>query len=65
MPERAEIHSLVVTGNEPNGGITMVIDRGEGVEGRFLCVEIPQALLAGFIEAPQKAAADMAPKTTH
>lgn len=50
--ERARLKSLIVTGNEPHGGATMILDRGEGVSGdRYICVEIPLDALPRFIEA--------------
>ena len=55
--ERAEVHSIVVTGNEPYGGVTMVIDRGVSFEDRYVCVEIPEPLIGGFVEALAKVAA--------
>jgi len=54
--ERAEIHSLILTGNEPHGGVTMVIDRGAAIKDRYLCVEIPEGLVGGFAEALAKVA---------
>lgn len=45
---RAMIHSVVVTGNEPRGGVAIVGDYGEDVVPRYLCLEVPKSEAASL-----------------
>lgn len=48
---RRTIQSVVVTGNEPNGGVTIVADAGQDGPERYLMIEVPTSSINGLAHA--------------
>lgn len=52
----ASLVSVVSTGKEPGGGVTLVVDAAEvlgsmGIKARYLCIEVPYERLQSLGEA--------------
>lgn len=48
---RSEVHSVIVTGNEPHGGVTIVCDFGKAASPRYMMVEVPTQHVASLAHA--------------